>query len=65
MLSRRSFLRLSSLGAGVAWSPRLQAQRASGAPPVSPLPPSIAALQSMKERARPFMHPAGSGLKKA
>ncbi|HQZ39122.1 MAG TPA: Xaa-Pro peptidase family protein [Vicinamibacterales bacterium] len=56
MLSRRSFLRLSSLGAGVAWSPRLQAQRAGGAPPPGPLPPSIAALPSMKDRARPFTH---------
>ncbi len=55
MLSRRSFLRVSTLGAGVAWSPSLQAQqRGGGAAPQGPLPPSIAALQSMKGRARPF-----------
>src|SRR4030095_2855065 len=54
MLSRRSLLRLGSLGAGLAWSPTLLAQR-GGAPALSgPLPPSIAALQSMKQRARPF-----------
>ena len=54
MLSRRSFLWMSSLGAGVAWSPRLRAQRASAAAPQGPMPPSIAALQSLKDRARPF-----------
>ncbi|MGE3275865.1 MAG: M24 family metallopeptidase [Vicinamibacterales bacterium] len=55
MLSRRSFLRLSPLGAAVAWSPRLHAeQRGGGAAVQGPLPPSIAALESMKDRARPF-----------
>lgn len=55
MLSRRSLLRLGSLGAGVAaWSPSLFAQRGGAAAPTGPVPPSIAALQSMKNRARPF-----------
>ena len=54
MLSRRALLRLGSFGAGLAWSPSLQAQR-GGAPALSgSVPPSIAALQSMKDRARPF-----------
>jgi Xaa-Pro dipeptidase len=55
MLSRRSLLWMSSLGAGVAWPPRLRAQRAgTGIAPAGPLPPSIAALRSLKEQARPF-----------
>ena len=54
MLSRRSLLRLGSLGAGLGWSPSAQAQRGGAAAPPGPLPPSIAALQSMKNRARPF-----------
>ena len=54
MLSRRSLLRLGSLGAGLAWSPSLQAQRGGAAALSGPVPPSIAALQSMKDRARPF-----------
>lgn len=56
MLSRRSFLWVSSLGAGVAWSPRLEAQRGGGAALQGPVPPSIAALESMRSRARPFTH---------
>ena len=55
MLSRRSLLRLGSLGAGLAWAPSLQAQR-GGPAPSGPMPPAIAALQSMKNRARPFTH---------
>src|SRR6478735_2134365 len=54
MLSRRSLLRLGALGTGLAWSPSLQAQRGGAAAPSGPVPPSIAALQSMKSRARPF-----------
>ena len=54
MLSRRSLLRLGSLGAGLGWSTSLQAQRGGAAAPSGPLPPPIAALQSMKDRARPF-----------
>lgn len=54
MLSRRSLLRLGTLGAGLAWSPSLQAQRGGGAVPSGPVPPAIAALQSMRDRARPF-----------
>src|SRR4051812_26016931 len=54
MLSRRSLLRLGSLGAGLGWSTSLQAQRGGAAAPSGPLPPSIAALQSMTDRARPF-----------
>lgn len=53
MLSRRSLLRFGTLGAGLAWSPSLQAQR-GGAAPSGPVPPAIAALQSMRDRARPF-----------
>src|ERR1051325_8166279 len=54
MLSRRSLLRLGSLGVGLGWSSTAQAQRGGAAPPSGPLPPSITALQSMKGRARPF-----------
>ncbi|MEZ5287763.1 MAG: Xaa-Pro peptidase family protein [Vicinamibacterales bacterium] len=53
MLSRRSLLRLGSLGIGVGWSTPARAQRgAAGA--TGPVPPAIAALPSMKDRARPF-----------
>lgn len=54
MFSRRALLRFGTLGAGLAWAPSLQAQRGGAALPSGPLPPSIAALQSMKDRARPF-----------
>src|SRR6185436_2272032 len=55
MLSRRALLRLGSLGVGLGWSSSAQArQRGGAAAPSGPLPPSIAALQSMKNRARPF-----------
>ncbi len=54
MLSRRSFLLTS--GAAAALSTRtLSAQRGrEGAPPAGPLPPSIAALTSMRDRAKPI-----------
>lgn len=55
MMSRRSFFQLSSIGATLGLSPRLAAQRAGGAPAQGgPLPPAIAALQSMKDQARPI-----------
>lgn len=55
MLSRRSFIWLSSLGAGVGWGSRLAAQRGqAGGGPGGPLPPAIAALQSMKDQVRPI-----------
>ena len=54
MLSRRSLLRLGSLGAGLGWSTTLHAQRGGASLPSGPLPPSIAALQSMRDRAKPF-----------
>jgi len=53
MPSRRSVLRLGSLAIGLGWPARSQAQRSPGGSPGS-LPPAIAALQSMKDRARPF-----------
>jgi Xaa-Pro dipeptidase len=53
MLSRRSLLRLGSLGVGLGWSTPALAQRSAAAAP-GPLPPPIAALQSMRDRARPF-----------
>ncbi|MEZ5294086.1 MAG: Xaa-Pro peptidase family protein [Vicinamibacterales bacterium] len=53
MLSRRAMLRLGPLGVGLGWSAPARAQRRA-ATPSGPLPPSIAALPSMKERARPF-----------
>ena len=54
MLSRRSLLRLGSLGVGLGWSSSALAQRGGAATPPASLPPAIAALQSMKGRARPF-----------
>ena len=54
MLSRRSFLWLTSAAAGVS-ATRLSAQRGRGAADAGgPLPPSIAALTSMRDRARPI-----------
>ena len=54
MVSRRSFIRVSSLGAAVATAGvgEAFAQPAPGAAPS--LPPSIAALTSMKAQARPI-----------
>jgi Xaa-Pro dipeptidase len=53
MLSRRSFLTLTGAAAGLSVT-RLSAQRGRGAEPAGPLPPSIAALTSMRDRARPI-----------
>jgi Xaa-Pro dipeptidase len=53
MTSRRTFLKLSSLGAVAAGSATLSAQPVS-APPGGPLPPSIASLTSMKAQATPI-----------
>lgn len=55
MLSRRSLLRLGSLGAGLGWTAPAFAQR-GGAAPTGPVPAPIAALQSMKHLAKPFTH---------
>ena len=52
MLSRRSFLWLTSAAAGLSVS-RVSAQRGRGGNPgAGPLPPSFAALTSMKDRAK-------------
>src|SRR5437870_219109 len=54
MLSRRSFLSLTGAAAGLSVT-RLSAQRGrGGADPSGPLPPSIAALTSMRDRAKPI-----------
>jgi Xaa-Pro dipeptidase len=52
MLSRRAFFWLT--GALAAPSVRLSAQRGGGAAVSGPLPPSIAALTSMRNRAKPI-----------
>jgi Xaa-Pro dipeptidase len=53
MFSRRAFLGLTTAAAG--WSVmRLSAERARAGIEPSPLPPSIAALTSMRDRARPI-----------
>ena len=61
MVSRRSFIRVSSLGAAVATTGvgEAFAQSAPGATPS--LPPSIAALTSMKAQARPITAAERSG----
>ena len=54
MLSRRSFLRLTSAAAGLSVT-RLAAQRGGrGGEPAGPVPASIAALTSMRDRATPI-----------
>jgi Xaa-Pro dipeptidase len=53
MLNRRSFLWLTGAAAALP-SVRLSAQRGGAAPPPGPLPPSIAALTSMRDRAKPI-----------
>jgi Xaa-Pro aminopeptidase len=54
MVSRRSFLALTGAAAGLSIT-RLSAQRArGGAAPSGPLPASITALTSMRDRARPI-----------
>jgi Xaa-Pro dipeptidase len=53
MFSRRAFLGLAGAGAGLSVK-RLSAQRARVGTEAGPLPPSIAALSSMRDRARPI-----------
>ena len=53
MLSRRSFLWLTGV-AGLSAAPSLSAQRRGGEAPAGPVPPSIAALTSMRGLARPI-----------
>ena len=53
MLSRRSFLWLTG-AAGLSAAPSLSAQRRGGEAPAGPVPPSIAALPSMRSMARPI-----------
>jgi len=51
MISRRSFLSIAGVSVAAV---RLSAQRGRGAVDGGPLPPSLAALSSMRERARPI-----------
>ena len=53
MISRRNFMWLTGAAAGLSVT-RLDAQRGGGAVPAGPLPPSIAALASMKSQATPI-----------
>ncbi len=53
MLSRRNFMWLTGAAAGLSVTP-LSAQRGGGATAAGPLPPSIAALTSMKDQATPI-----------
>ncbi|MBI3492608.1 MAG: aminopeptidase P family protein [Acidobacteria bacterium] len=53
MISRRFFLSLTGAAAGLPVV-RLSAQRGRGSEPTGPLPPSIAALTSMRDRATPI-----------
>ena len=54
MLNRRSFIGLTGAAAGLAVT-KLSAQRArGGGAPAGPVPPSIAALSSMKDQATPI-----------
>jgi Xaa-Pro dipeptidase len=53
MLSRRSFLWLTGAATGLSVT-RVSAQRGPAAAPAGPLPPSIAALTSMRDRATPI-----------
>src|SRR3954451_7668361 len=50
-MNRRSFLSLATL---LASSPAVRLQRRGSTSPTSPLPPSIAALPSMRDQARPI-----------
>src|SRR4051794_813904 len=50
-MNRRSFLSLATL---LASSPAVRLQRRGSTSPASPLPPSIAALPSMRDQARPI-----------
>ena len=53
MLTRRTFLSITG-AAACAPVARLSAQRGRGAEPSGPPPPSIAALQSIRDRAKPI-----------
>ena len=53
MFSRRTFLSLTGAAAGLSVSP-VSAQRRGGGEPAGPLPPSIAALTSMRDKAKPI-----------
>jgi Xaa-Pro dipeptidase len=53
MPSRRSFLGLAAMAAGIS-SVRVSAQRGRGEAASGPLPPSIASLTSMRSRAKPI-----------
>jgi Xaa-Pro dipeptidase len=53
MLSRRSFLWLTGAAAGLPIA-RVSAQRGRGGEPSGPIPPGIAALTSMRDRAKPI-----------
>jgi len=53
MFSRRSFLSIAGAAAGLSVA-RVSAQRTRAAEPAGPLPPSIAALTSMRDRAKPI-----------
>src|SRR6266581_323274 len=55
MLTRRTFLWLTSAAGAVLPAARLSAQRGGrGGGPAGPLPPSIAALSSMRDQATPI-----------
>jgi Xaa-Pro dipeptidase len=53
MFSRRSFLSLTAAATGLSVT-RVSAQRGRAAEPAGPLPASIAALTSMRDRAKPI-----------
>src|SRR6185295_18303810 len=53
MFSRRSFLSMTAAATGLSIT-RVSAQRGAAAAPTGPLPPSIAALTSMRDRAKPI-----------
>ncbi len=53
MLNRRAFFWLTGAAASIPFV-RVSAQRGAPAAPTGPLPPSIAALTSMRDRARPI-----------
>src|SRR6185436_16090609 len=53
MFSRRTFLSIAGAAAGLPVT-RVAAQRGRAAAPAGPLPPAIAALTSMRDRAKPI-----------
>ena len=53
MFSRRTFLSLTGAAAGLSVSP-VSAQRRGGGDTAGPLPPSIAALTTMRDKAKPI-----------